>query len=404
MSLLNKDIFDTSFASEIKPMSQRLLPITHRPDICFVRGQGDYLYDSEGKVYLDMIQGWAVNTLGHSPPQITQAIRQQAETLMNPGPAFYNYPMLKLANLLSKHSVFDQVFFANSGAEANESAIKLARKWGQLHKSGAYKILCFDNGFHGRTLATMSATGKQSFEQLYEPKVSGFCKVPFNNYQAVKNAIDQNTVGIMLELVQGEAGVIPADQYFIKQLRTLCDEHKLLLIVDEVQTGIGRTGSFFCHQQYGITPDIVTLGKGLGGGFPISAMLTHTAFSCFEPGDQGGTFNGNPLACAAAHAVVSEIVANEYLLTVQQNADYLKQQLKYLAEKCKLPGVRGMGMLLALNTGRLDAPEIIKNALNEGLLLNAPRKDTLRFMPALNISKDVIDQAIDTLHEIIKHA
>ncbi|MBB1487688.1 aminotransferase class III-fold pyridoxal phosphate-dependent enzyme [Oceanospirillum sediminis] len=222
-----------------------LMPITSRPDFAMVRGDGNYLYDNTGKAYLDFIQGWAVNTLGHNPAVIKQALLEQADCLINPGPAFYNGPMLNLARVLCEHSGLDQAFFANSGAEANEGAIKLARKWGAKYKQGAFKIITFEKAFHGRTLATMSACGKTAFEPLFEPKVSGFTKVPYNNLAAVEQSIDAQTTAIMLELIQGEGGVIPADAEFIKGLESLCQQHNLLLIVDEVQTGIGRTGALF---------------------------------------------------------------------------------------------------------------------------------------------------------------
>lgn len=379
-----------------------LLPITNRPGLCFIRGNGDYIYDQTGKRYLDLIQGWAVNTLGHSPKVIQHTLLEQSQILINPGPAFYNKPMLDLAENLCLHSVFDQVFFANSGAEANEGAIKLARKWGQLHKKGANKIITFDQGFHGRTLATMSATGKESFNRLYEPKVPGFTKVPFNDFEATKAAVDQNTVAILLEPIQGEAGVIPAKPDFITKLRGLCDQHNLLLIMDEVQTGIGRTGTLFCYEHYGVSPDIMTLGKGLGGGFPISALLTHKKFSCFEPGDQGGTFNGNPLACSVANAVFTEVSSPKFLNSSQKNASFLKNKLEDLVERFNLPGVRGKGLLLALNIGESSAPDIAKRALEEGLLLNAPRPNMLRFMPALNIQKEAINEGIGILERILQ--
>lgn len=381
-----------------------ILPITTRPELCFISGEGNYLFDQAGKRYLDLIQGWAVNTLGHCPPVMQQALIEQSNTLINPGPAFYNAPMLNLASNLCQNSAFDQVFFANSGAEANEGAIKLARKWGQINKQGANKIITFKHGFHGRTLATMSATGKDSFSQLYEPKVPGFTKVPFNDLESTRTAIDKSTVAIMLELIQGEAGIIPATQKFVSGLRELCDQNELLLIVDEVQTGIGRTGPLFCYEYYGIEPDIMTLGKGLGGGFPISALLTHKKYSCFEPGDQGGTFNGNPLACAVANAVLTEVTSQDFLSKSVENSVYLKSRLIRLCEKYNLPGVRGKGMLLALSTGGIDAPAIVKRALEDGLLLNAPRPDTLRFMPALNIEKSVIDEAMTMLDKLLAEA
>ena len=281
-----------------------LMNITARPQAVFVRGEGAYLWDDSGKRYLDFMQGWAVNCLGHSPPVVAEALAAQAKLLLTPSPAFYNGPSVKLAQALVENSCFDQVFFANSGAEANEGAIKLARKYGAKYKNGAFEIITFEGGFHGRTLATMSASGKKAFEPLFEPKVSGFRKARLNDLDSVKALISDNTVAVMLEPIQGEAGVWPATDQFLGELRALTKEHGLLLIVDEIQTGMGRTGKLFHYEHAGIEPDIMTLGKGIGGGVPLAALLATEHASCFEHGDQGGTFNGNPLMCAAGLAVL----------------------------------------------------------------------------------------------------
>ena len=256
-----------------------LMDITARPPTVFVRGEGAYLWDDAGKRYLDFMQGWAVNCLGHSPQVVADALAAQAKVLLTPSPAFYNEPSLKLANALVGHSCFDQVFFANSGAEANEGAIKLARKYGKLHKGGAYEIITFEGGFHGRTLATMSASGKKAFEPLFEPKVSGFRKARLNDLESVRALISDNTVAVMLEPIQGEAGVWPATDQFLQELRALTGEHGLLLIVDEIQTGMGRTGKLFHYEHAEIEPDIMTLGKGIGGGVPLAALLA-TEHAC----------------------------------------------------------------------------------------------------------------------------
>ncbi len=390
-----------SSSQEINAQKKHLMPITPRPDFAMVRGEGHYLYDNQGKAYLDLIQGWAVNTLGHSPQIIQQTLTEQAGLLVNPGPAFYNQPMLNLAQKLCKNSVLDQVFFANSGAEANEGAIKLARKWGQKHKQGAFNIITFNRAFHGRTLATMSACGKAAFEPLFEPKVSGFTKVDYNDLMATEQAINPNTVAIMLELVQGEGGVIPADPEFVKGLEQLCQQHNLLLIVDEVQTGIGRTGSLFAYQDYCIKPHMMTLGKGLGGGVPISALLVDESVSCFDYGDQGGTYNGNPLMCAVSDAVLSEVLKPEFLDQVNTSSDYLKQSLEQLSAEFGLGAVRGKGLLLALDTGSVSASDIVEKTLEQGLLLNAPRPDTLRFMPALTLGQKEIDKAMSILKRVL---
>lgn len=379
-----------------------VMPVTPRPELVFARGEGSWLEDQKGRRFLDFVQGWAVNSLGHSPQAVVNALKHQAERLISPGPGFYNKPMLRLAKLLTQHSVFDQVFFANSGAEANEGAIKLARKWGALHKDGAYGFVTMDNGFHGRTLATMSATGKPQWESLYEPKVAGFTKVPYNDLSAVEAAIDGNTVAVMLELVQGEGGVVPAERDFILAVRELTRAKNCLLIIDEVQTGIGRTGTLFAYEQYGFEPDIVTLGKGLGGGVPLAALLTKAEFSCFDYGDQGGTFNGNPLMCAAGVAVVETVDKPAFLQRVRENAAYLAGCLQQISASYGLGEVRGLGMLLALETGEWSASAITEAAFKQRLLVNAPRPQVLRFMPALTVSKAEIDEMSSRLETAIK--
>src|SRR3984893_4937210 len=290
-----------------------LMEITARPPIVFVRGEGSWLWDDAGKRYLDFVQGWAVNCLGHSPPDVVDALAEQAKLLLTPSPAFYNAPSLKLAKALVDRSCFDRVFFANSGAEANEGAIKLARKYGALHRNGAHEIIAFEGGFHGRTLAAMSASGKKAFEPLFEPKVSGFPKAQLNDLASVQRLITDKTVAVMLEPIQGEAGVWPATDQFLRDLRELTSAHGLLLIVDEIQTGIGRTGKLFHYEHTDIAPDIMTLGKGIGGGVPLAALLATKAVSCFEHGDQGGTFNGNPLMCAAGLAVLQQVADSDFL-------------------------------------------------------------------------------------------
>ncbi|EAR62413.1 acetylornithine/succinylornithine family transaminase [Neptuniibacter caesariensis] len=397
---MNKSLLSVA-EPPIENQTQHLMPITQRPDVVFTKGKGHYLFDASGTAYLDMMQGWAVNTLGHSPNFLKHALLNQAEQLINPGPAFYNKPMIELSNTLCSASVFDHVFFANSGAEANEGAIKLARKWGQLNKQGAFEIITFKNSFHGRTLATMSATGKASFAPLFEPKISGFKKVPFNDPQALINAISSNTTAIMLELVQGEAGVIPAEYDFVKKLETQCKQHNLLLIVDEVQTGVGRTGKLFAYQHYGISPDILTLGKGLGGGVPISALLAKQAVSCFAPGDQGGTFNGNPLMCASALAVLEALEAENILSNVNKMSELLQTEFFELSQKYGLGQIRGQGLLLAIDTGAYDAHQIAASAFRKQLLINAPRSNCIRLMPALNIGPEEIYKAMSVLEDCL---
>ena len=378
-----------------------LMDITSRPPAVFVRGEGSYLWDDTGKRYLDFIQGWAVNCLGHSPRAIADALAAQSKLLLTPSPAFYNGPSLELAKALTDRSCFDQVFFANSGAEANEGAIKLARKYGALHKRGAYEIISFAGGFHGRTLATMSASGKKAFEPLFEPKVAGFPKAQLNDLASVKRLINDSTIAVMLEPIQGEAGVWPATDQFLRELRELTRAHGLLLIVDEIQTGMGRTGKLFHYEHADIEPDIMTLGKGIGGGVPLAALLATSAASCFEHGDQGGTFNGNPLMCAAGLAVLQQVGAPDFLKSVAATGLHLESELQRLSARHGLGEVRGRGLLQALDLRHPIAASIVAQAFADGVLLNAPQPDALRFMPALNVSRAEIAEMIDGLDGIL---
>lgn len=385
----------------VTPTTAHLMPVTSRPDILFVRGDGAYMFDQHGKKYLDWVQGWAVNCLGHAPGVLAEALATQAATLINPGAAFFNQPAAELATLLAEHSCFDHVFFANSGAEANEGAIKLARKWGQLHKNGAFEIVTLAHGFHGRTLATMSAGGKPGWDTLFAPQVDGFPKATLNDLDSVQRLINDNTVAVMLEPIQGEAGVLPATPEFMRGLRALCDRHGLLLIVDEVQTGCGRTGKLFAYEHSGIEPDIMTLGKGIGGGTPLSALLAKAFCSCFAPGDQGGTYCGNPLICAGGLAVVRTLVADGFLDSVHAVGLQLAEGLNKLSAEFALGEVRGQGLLLALELGQDIGPEIVRRAREAGMLLNAPRPHCLRFMPALNTTPAEVEEGLGLLREVL---
>ncbi|WP_459616382.1 acetylornithine transaminase [Bordetella sp. 2513F-2] len=381
-----------------------LMEITARPDLVFVRGQGSWLEDHAGKRYLDFVQGWAVNTLGHCAPEMQRALTEQAAVLMNPSPAFYNIPSIELAQRLTGASCFDRVFFANSGAEANEGAIKLARKWGQVNRKGAYKIITMDHGFHGRTLATMSASGKPGWDKMFAPQVEGFPKAELNNLDSVRALIDDQTVAIMLEPVQGEGGVIPATQAFMQGLRRLADENGLLLIVDEVQTGMGRTGTMFAYQQFGVEPDIMTLAKGIGGGVPLAALLARQAVCVFAHGDQGGTYNGNPLMAAVGVAVFDTLASAGFMDGVRERSQQLSDGLLALSAKWGLGGERGMGLLRALVLDRDNGPAIVDAARRldpEGLLLNAPRPNLLRFMPALNVTQAEMARMLEQLDGLI---
>ena len=379
--------------------------ITQRPELVMVEGKGSWLTDNNGKRYLDFLQGWAVNCLGHGNPGMIEALNTQSKKLINPSPAFYNEPMIGLSNLLTANSCFNKVFFANSGAEANEGAIKLARKWGQLNKSGAFEIITFDHSFHGRTLATMSASGKPGWDTMFAPQVPGFFKADLNDLDSVKKLVTKNTVAVMLEPVQGEGGVIPVTAEFMQSLRKFTKENNILLIVDEVQAGCGRTGTLFAYQRYGIEPDIMTLGKGIGGGVPLAALLATDAVACFVPGDQGGTYNGNPLMTAVGISVIEQLLAPGFLDSVKKKGELLSSELLSLSEEFHLGGERGQGLLRALILGKDIGGKLVDLARDrapEGLLINSPRPNLLRFMPALNVADDEIRQMRNILRELLK--
>ncbi|HET6418550.1 MAG TPA: acetylornithine transaminase [Geobacteraceae bacterium] len=377
-----------------------LMFITKRPPVIMVEGSGSWITDRDGKRYLDFMQGWAVNCLGHSPRVVADAIARQAQRLISSSPAFYNDQAIRLADLLVANTCFQRVFFTNCGAEANEGAIKLARKWGSLHRHGAFEIITMINGFHGRTLATMSASGKPQWQELFEPKVPGFIKVPLGDIEAVSRAVGEKTVAVMLEPVQGEAGVVPAPADFLRGLRLLASEKGLLLIFDEVQTGMGRTGTLFAYQQTGIEPDIMSIGKGIGGGVPLAALLAKEEVCCFEQGDQGGTYNGNPLMAAAGIAVIEEILRPGFLDHVRETGEFFRQGLERLSKKHGLGEIRSKGLLLALVLPDSNGDGIVERAREKGLIINAARPDTLRFMPALNVSKEEIEACIEILDDV----
>ncbi|HEX4985163.1 MAG TPA: acetylornithine transaminase [Burkholderiales bacterium] len=381
-----------------------LMEITSRPPIVFVRGEGSWLWDHAGRRYLDFVQGWAVNCLGHCPPIVAQALAEQSRLLITPSPAFYNEPSIRLAQTIARHSCFQQTFFTNSGAEANEGAIKLVRKWGARNKSGAWEIITFENSFHGRTLATMSASGKPQFRDLFEPKVPGFPKARLNDIGSVEALVSDRTVAVMLEPVQGEAGVIPATVAFMRELRELTHRRGLLLIVDEIQTGVARTGTLWGYEHAGIEPDIMTLGKGLGGGVPLAALVAQDRVCVFDHGDQGGTFNGNPLMAAVGCAVMDAILAPGFLEGVRKTGAYLTGRLGDLSARKGLGEVRGLGLLVALDLKQDIAPRVVDLARDAGLLLNAPRPNLLRFMPALNISVSEVDEMLSTLEILLQQA
>jgi len=380
----------------------RVMKVADRPSIVMVKGHGSWLWDDEGNKYLDFVQGWAVNCLGHVPRVVVEALHGQAERLINCSPAYYNEPMVRLATLLADSTRLRDVFLCNSGAEANEGAIKLARKWGARHRGGAFEIITMEHGFHGRTLATMAASGKPGWDTLFEPKVPGFPKVPLGDLEAVRRAVTASTCAVMLEPIQGEAGVFVASDDWLRDVRRLTRELDILLIADEIQTGIGRTGRLYGYEHAGIEPDIVTLGKGLGGGVPLAALVAGERASCFDYGDQGGTFGGNPLMAAVGCAVVETVRDPAFLDAVAATGQYLIDRLRMLSADLGHGEVRGRGLLVALALRDRDAAKVARAALDRGLLINAPRPDTLRFMPALTVSREEIDQMLALLQPILE--
>ncbi len=375
-----------------------LMPLARRPPLVMQRGQGSYLWDEAGRRYLDFIQGWAVNTFGHAAPEVLAALAEQSSLLITPSPAFNNRPILDLARLLVSATGYHQVTFTNSGAEANETAIKLVRKWGRKHRRGAFGIVSCEQAFHGRTLATMSASGKTGWEALFPPYPPGFVKVPFGDLASMERAIDDTTAALMVEPVQGEAGVVVPPAGYLAGLRQLADRHDLLLVLDEVQTGCGRTGPLLAQEHEGVRADVVTLGKGLGAGFPISATLVNERAACFEHGDSGSTHGGNPLGAAVALAVLRAVLEPHFAAAVRERAEHLEQTLDRLSRRLGASR-RGVGLLQALVFDEPVCERLRDLCLAEGLLVNAPRPNLLRFMPQLRVSAAEIDEMAARLSE-----
>jgi predicted acetylornithine/succinylornithine family transaminase len=373
-----------------------------RLPVTLVRGKGARVWDTEGKEYLDFVGGWAVNSLGHCHPVIVKALTEQAKTLIQVSNQFYTIPQVQLAKLLVDNSCLDRVFFCNSGAEANEGAMKLARRYGKLHLDGAYEIITTHGSFHGRTLATVAATGQDKFQQPYIPLPDGFINVDYDSIEAIKAATTNRTCAVMVEPIQGEGGVnVPHDKY-LKEIRAWCDEKGMLLILDEIQTGIGRIGSLFGYEQYGIEPDIMTLAKGLGGGVPIGVFLAKERASVFAPGEHGSTFGGNPLVCATGLATLKFIIDNDIPGKVKKLGQYFIAGLEKMKAKFGfIVEIRGRGLLLALKFTDNVAEELVLACLKEGLLVNAVKPNTLRFMPPLIITEKDVDEALGILEKVL---
>lgn len=373
-----------------------------RVPLTLVKGRGAQVWDEAGRRYLDFVAGWAVNSLGHCHPAVVEAVQGQVETLIQVSNHFYSIPQVKLARLLVENSCLDKVFFSNSGAEATEGAVKLARRYGKRHLEGACEVITATGSFHGRTLAMVSASGQPKHQQPYTPLPSGFVNVTFNDIQAVKEATTANTCAVMLEPVQGEGGVNVADKEYLKAVRDWCSQKDILLILDEIQTGMGRTGTLFAYEQYDIEPDIMTLAKGLGGGIAIGALLANEKAAVFVPGEHGSTFGGNPVACAAANAVLSFILEHDITGNAGRMGQYLQDGLNQLKEKYPfVTGVRGLGLLLAIEFDSATGAKLKMACLDSGLLVNDVKPNALRFMPPLNITKDEIDEALGILDKAL---
>ncbi len=372
-----------------------------RVPVTLVRGQGARVWDSDGKEYLDFVAGWAVNSLGHCHPAVVEALKEQAQTLIQASNQFYTIPQIQLAELLVHNSCLDRVFFCNSGTEANEGAIKLARRYGSLHLKGAYEIITTRDSFHGRTLAMVAATGQDKFQQPYVPLPGGFINVDYNNAERIRAATTSQTCAVMVEPIQGEGGVNVPDDDYLKEIRAWCDEKGILLVFDEVQTAIGRTGTLFAYEQFGVEPDIMTLAKGLGSGVPIGAFLAKERASVFAAGEHGATFGGNPLVCAAGLAALKFIIDNDIPGKARQVGRYFVSGLEKLKAKFGfIAEVRGRGLLLALGFTGDIAEDVVLACLKEGLLVNRVKPNALRFMPPLIITEKDVDEALDILEVV----
>ena len=389
---------------DLRREAERVLMPTYAPSpISIVRGRGSRVYDLEGREYLDFVAGIAVNTLGHAHPDLVAAIQKQAQHLLHASNLYYTEPQVKLAKALVDHSFAKKVFFCNSGAEANEAAIKLARRYAhQKHGPDRYEIITMLNSFHGRTMATLTATGQEKVQKGFEPLLPGFKYVPLNNMPELEKALSAKTAAVMLELVQGEGGVHVADRTYLKSLRELCQQHDVLLVFDEVQTGMGRTGTLFAYEQLGVHPDIMTLAKGLGGGVPIGACLaTDEVAAAFSPGAHASTFGGNPLACAAALAVLRVLLEGRVLEQSRRMGDYLAKGLLDLKDRLHIvKDVRGLGLLQGMEL-TIEGKPVVDDCLARGLLINCTMERVLRFVPPLIITQHEIDRLLDTLSQIL---
>ncbi|MBX3333642.1 MAG: acetylornithine transaminase [Nitrospira sp.] len=380
-----------------------LMQTYSRQPISIARGRGAKVYDLEGREYIDFVGGIAVNVLGHGHPDLVQAIQRQAAQLIHTSNLYYTEPQVRLARLLVDHSFADRVFFCNSGAEANEAAIKLARRYGhERHGANRFEVITMKNSFHGRTLGMLTATGQDKVQKGFEPLMPGFTYAPFNDFSALEAMVNDQTAAIMLEPIQAEGGVYVADRDYLRRLREFCTQKDILLIFDEIQTGIGRTGTFFAYEQLGVKPDIMTLAKGLAGGVPIGACLaTESVASAFTPGAHASTFGGNPLACAAALAVCRVLLEGRVLDHAKRMGEYLAKGLTDCKDRYRIvTDIRGLGLLQGMEVDT-DAKTLVADALARGILINAANERVLRFVPPLIISQQEIDKLLELLSTLL---
>ena len=386
--------------------SQYYMHTFNRQPIVIERGEGARVWDTDGNEYLDFTAGLAVNNLGHCHPVVTEALREQAGKLVQMSNLYYTAPQLELGEALIDNSCMDKVFFANSGVEANEGAVKLARKYGRLHRGGAQSVITVLNSFHGRTLGMIAATGQPAYQQAWLPLAGGYANVPYEDLDAIRGATTDDTCAIMVEVLQGEGGVNVPTEGYLKGLREWCDQSNILLIFDEVQTGMGRLGSLWGHQRFGVEPDVMTLAKGLGNGVPIGAFMCRESCNVLEPGDHGSTFGGNVLTTAAANATVRYMIDNDVPGHALRMGAYLESKLEELrsARPDAVKGVRGMGLLLALQLQSAIAPAVVAAANEEGVLLNPVLPDAVRFMPPLIITEADVDECVAKLDRAVTAA
>lgn len=372
--------------------------------LVFVKGEGARLWDERGRCFLDLVGGLAVCNVGHCHPKVVKAIQEQSARLIHVSNFYYNVPMVELAERLVSLSFADRVFFCNSGAEANEGAIKLARKFAKdMGRDGSFEIITMDGSFHGRTMATLTATAQEKYHKGFEPLVDGFKYVPFGDVEAVKRAISSRTCAVMVEPIQGEGGVRPAPNGYLRELKELCEENGILLILDEVQTGMGRTGTLFAHEYEGVTPHIMTIAKGIAGGIPMGAiMATEDVASSLTPGTHASTFGGNPVAAAAANAVLEILIDDGLLEKMAPVAQSLKGGLEEMARK--YPGlvveVRGRGMMLGMELKESCRP-IVEGCMRKGVLVNCTVEKVLRLVPPLVITLEEVQEALNVIEEAI---